>query len=446
MVFALLSIYFLLLVTIGFLVKNKNIDFDHFFFAGRKLGSILIFFTVTASWFGAATTIVTFENAVENGFRSVWLLAMPTVLTIIIFLLINNKIRRTEFTSLPDFLETAYGRTVSFLASLLIFFYMVLMAASQFVAWGKFVGPVLGRPYSLTVILGILIVVIYSYAGGYLSVVLTDAIQFLLLLTGVLCLCMVFIEIPIPFSPGDFNIFSDLKPNLLITLSFTLAWVISPIIWQRIASAKSDRASSRGMLFSIFAFLGLYTAIILAAISVRQNPSRHLGKMIEGILPGTAGILIFMGIVAAIMSTADTAINLAALTLVRDILSGTPTRKTIRVSRMAIGFSGFLAALIALKFDSIIQTLGLASEIMAEGLFVPGMAALFFRLKNPLAGLLSLLSGGIFSTLVFLKAYGIALPLPDWPHSLPYGILLSLGGFLAGLLIEKRRSSVTGGD
>jgi SSS family solute:Na+ symporter len=439
MVFVILSSYFILLVLIAFLVRKRNTDFDHFFFAGRKLGSLLIFFTVTASWFGAATTIVTFDDAIDNGFRSIWLLGIPTITTIIIFMLINNKIRNTGFTSLPDFLKTYYGRPVSFLASLLIFFYMVLLAASQFVAWGKFVGPIIRGNYHLTVILGALIVVLYSYIGGYLSVVLTDSLQLVLLLIGIIFLSLNFIKFPVPFFSNDFAIFSNLQFHLLIAISFTLAWVISPIIWQRIASAKSGKASRRGLFFSIIAFAGLYAAIILAAISVRQSAGMNLGKLIGNILPRATGIMIFMGIVAAIMSTADTAINLAALTLVKDILPLNKSRKTIRYSQITTWVSGFLAAIIALKFNSILKTLGLASEIMAEGLFVPGMAALFFRLKKPLAGLISLLSGGIFSTLVFLKAYGIALPLPDWPYSLPYGILLSLGGFLLGIIIEKHQ-------
>jgi SSS family solute:Na+ symporter len=78
---------------------------------------------------------------------------------------------------------------------------------------------------------------------------------------------------------------------------------------------------------------------------------------------------------------------------------------------------------------------------MAEGLFIPGMAALLFKIKKPLAGLLSLLAGGIFAILVFLKAFGLALPVPQWPYSLPYGLLLSLLGFVVGYLLDKSSST-----
>jgi len=97
-----------------------------------------------------------------------------------------------------------------------------------------------------------------------------------------------------------------------------------------------------------------------------------------------------------------------------------------------------LAFLVAIKLQSILRTLGLASEIMAEGLFIPGMAMIFLKKKLPKAGLLSLLLGGGFSLLGFLCEVDI-LPFswPSWPYSVPYGIGLSLIGFGIGAIMEK---------
>ena len=65
-------------------------------------------------------------------------------------------------------LKSSYGSLVASLASYLIFFYMVLLAASQFVAWGKFVGPIIDENYPIAIIIGALIVILYSYIGGYI--------------------------------------------------------------------------------------------------------------------------------------------------------------------------------------------------------------------------------------------------------------------------------------
>lgn len=437
-----LLIYFLVLVMLGIFLSRKNLDFDSYFFGGRKLGSFFIFFTVTASWFGAASTIATVEAAEKTGFQAVWLLGVPTVTTIIVFILINRKIRETRFVSLPVLLEKYYGKIVSAFASFLIFIYMVLLAASQFVAWGKFIGNFLGQNYEITVISGAVVVILYSYLGGYISIVLTDGMQFLLLFLS-LAYLMIFFKNTTPlFKPADFDYFFNLEYNLLMTASFTLAWVISPIVWQRIASARSAKASRWGLFMSIAAFSILYFGIIRVGIYLRSIPTTVSGDIfgfvIENWLPVGGSLLVFLGIASAIMSTGDTAINLGALTLVKDVFQVKQKNKIVFYAKSGTFITGILAAVAALKFNSIIETLGLASEIMAEGLFIPGMYLLFFKKKRPLAALFSLILGGGFSILVFVNAYGLSLSLPRWPYSLPYGLGLSLIGFILGYLFDKK--------
>ena len=199
-----LLIYFFVLVVFGIYLSRKNLDFDSYFYGRRKLGSFLIFFTVTASWFGAAATIATVGAAQKTGFRAVWLLGVPTVTTIIIFILLNKKIRETRFVSLPVLLEKYYGKVVSAFASFLIFIYMVLLAASQFVAWGKFIGGFLGQNYEITVITGALVVILYCYLGGYISIVLTDGVQFLLLSLSLIYL-MIFFKNTAPLFKHNFG-------------------------------------------------------------------------------------------------------------------------------------------------------------------------------------------------------------------------------------------------
>jgi solute:Na+ symporter, SSS family len=442
-----LFVYFMLLVVIGVYQSRKNPDFDAYFYGKRKLGTFLIFFTVTASWFGAASTIATVDAAQKNGFQAVWLLGIPTIATMAVFLLLNKKIRETRFVSLPVLLNKYYGKIVSGFASFLIFFYMALMAASQFVAWGKFIGTFTGQGYEITVITGAVVVIVYSYLGGYFSVVLTDGLQFLLLTIALVYLVLFFKGSMLQYNPGDFNIFADPPNHILMTLSFTLAWVISPIIWQRIASARSARSSRWGLVLSIIAFSALYILVILVGIYLRGVPVEGVageaglfGFVIKNWLPAGGSLLVFLGIAAAIMSTGDTAINMAALTLVKDVFHIEKKSRIVFYARIATFISGILAAVIALKFSSIIKILGLASEIMAEGLFIPGMYLLFFKKKRPLAALLSLFLGGGFSLIVFLQAYGVPFnfQLPQWPYSLPYGLALSATGFIIGYLFDRR--------
>lgn len=436
-----LAVYFFALIILGLVQAGKNRDFESYFFGGRKLTFFWVFFTVTASWFGAAATIATVEEAARSGFSAVWLLGVPTTITILIFMALNRKIRKIKFVSLPDFLNRYYGKKVSGFASFLIFIYMVILAASQLVAWGRFVSYFLGQRYEWTILAGAIIVIIYSYSGGYLSVVKTDGLQFLLLSAALIFLVLFFKEHVNSFRPQDLQMFARPGYHALMTVSFTMAWVISPIVWQRMASARSDQASRNGLGLSIVIFSALYIIVILIGIGMRSVSSNVVfGAIVKEMLPLGGSLLVFIGISAAIMSTTDTAVNLGALTLVRDVMAIHHSPKILLWSRLATFFSGILAVLVALRFQSIIQTLGLASEIMAAGLFIPGIAALLFRKHLHLAGLLSLIMGGGFSLLAFINASGLGLPLPSWPYSLPYGVGLSLLGFITGSIIGDSRS------
>jgi SSS family solute:Na+ symporter len=101
---------------------------------------------------------------------------------------------------------------------------------------------------------------------------------------------------------------------------------------------------------------------------------------------------------------------------------------------------GAFAFLIATRLQSILKTIGLASEVMAEGMFVPGVAMIFLREKYPTAGMTSLILGSGYAILGFLNGIGlIHLNWPEWPFSVPYGVALSLLGFVFGFLIDRQK-------
>ena len=85
--------------------------------------------------------------------------------------------------------------------------------------------------------------------------------------------------------------------------------------------------------------------------------------------------------------------------------------------------------------------IGLASEIMTEGLFIPGMAMLFMKKKRPTAGMLSLVLGGGYSFLGFLSEINVlSIGWPAWPYSIPYGLGICFMGFAAGWIFDSFRN------
>jgi len=204
------------------------------------------------------------------------------------------------------------------------------------------------------------------------------------------------------------------------------------------------RGAASGTFFLLYGIV-----VLIGMLSLPVFFSQKLeGPLFSEIISSRTGIflggVLFVAIVAAVMSTMDTAINTGALSLTRDvyqqIFSSSRGKRIVLVSRLSTLLVGGLAFIVATGFQSILKTLGLASEIMAEGLFIPGIAMIFLKKKLPMAGFLSLLLGGGYSLLRFLCEVKL-LPLswPSWPYSIPYGLGLSFAGFVAGVIIEKYR-------
>jgi len=457
--FLFLFVYFALILCVSFLFSKRMKNLEDFFLASRNLPAILVFFSISASWFGATSTIVSTDEAFKTGMSSFWVIGMPTILTVLILAsFLARFIHRLPIVSLPDLVEMRYGQSVRHLASLLIIWYMIVLAASQMVALGNFLKIFLGTSYLLSLALGVAVVLLYSIFGGFFSVVVTDSLQFFLLTVGIvslfffLCAGSPIAEIPALASQVGrshyFNFLFDFKRNLLILLSFTLAWTISPIAWQRIQAARTAKNAQQGFFASaivLFILYGLVVTIGIFSLPLffsKQTQNPILSEFISSETGIIIGGILFVALVAAIMSTMDSAINTGALTLTRDlyqrIFARGGTAGIVAVSRMSTFFVGGMAFLVATKFQNILKTLGLASEIMAEGLFIPGIAMIFLKKKLPLAGLLSLLLGGGFSVVGFLcEVELLRFSWPSWPYSVPYGLSLSLTGFAVGYVVER---------
>ncbi len=445
MTLTVLFLYALLIIAVG--MRRSGSDADGFFFASRHLGPLWIGATLTASWIGAASTLVTMKQAREAGYAALWVMAIPTLLTLLVFFLIAGRIRRIRFTTLPELVRRTYGTRVAGAAAGLIFVYMILLTASQFIAWGQLLGSGFSIPYAAAVWIGGALVFTYSVSGGFVSVVRTDLMQ-LVLLTIALGLIFLFstAESSAPVTPALSQFLSGAADNLLLVFSFTLAWVISPVVWQRIVAAESRRSARLGILFAAVAVWILYLMVIPAGMNLGTcaAPDAELLSCLMHSLPSWAGGVIFLGFGSAILSTADTGLNLAAMTLSLDFTAKRFSH-SLRAARWSTLIAGGLAILAALRLRSILQTLGTASEIMASGLFVPGMAALILKTPAPRAGACSLAAGGGFALLSSMNAFGLPLSLPHWPQSLPWGLALSLAGFFCGYALDRRPRPGAGG-
>ncbi len=454
-----IAVYAAVLWAAGLWAPGRRAGFESFFLASRRLGPARVAFSLCASWIGAASLLVSTDEASRDGLSAVWIIGVPAVVTLLALTAMARPIRAASGLTLAGLMRDRYGRTAEWLTTVLIVWYMTVLAASQMVAAGPFLSAFLGTGPVLGMGLAAAIAVAYSTAGGLQAVARTHVVQFLLLVAGVagmaasLASRVRWSAVGAAAAAAGKSVYFDPlaggERNLLVAASFVLAWTISPIAWQRMQAARDERAARRGFLAAAL-LLGLFYSGIVA-----------VGMLFLPLVPGGAagvplvtrfisleagsflGGLVFVTVLAAILSTMDAALNAGSFTLTGELLgrgvrTDAPEGRALVLARITSGALAAAAFLIAARLGDILKTLGLASTIMAEGLLVPGLAALFLKRRAPLAGTLSLLLGGGHATVCFLAESGLGLfAVPAWPRSLPLGVGLGVAGFLAGLALES---------
>ncbi|MGQ9618420.1 MAG: sodium:solute symporter family protein [Candidatus Aminicenantia bacterium] len=446
MIYIFLVVYSILILIVGSLIPKKGSDFKEYFFAGNTLSWRSFAFTLSATWFGASSILVVSKETYSNGLSSIWIMIAPSILTLLIFLIFSDRIRNEKVFSIPDILFKSYGRIFHFLSSITIFLYLLILSSSQAVALGNVFSEFLSLDYNFSIALGISLVFFYSFRGGLISVVKTDVIQLVFLLIGLLLIIINLISISVSnpffsFTAGKdfFNPFINLKTNLLITLSFTFAWFISPVVWQRIISAKSYKDAKKGIIFTLLFLILLFSlptfiGILERHILEKEPSSELITFLLKNQLGKFVQLFAFLAIISAIMSTLDSILNSSALTLTRDI------GKIFKVKisgKFSLLISAFLTFFFSFPFKDILLLLGLSSQVLICSFFIPLLFTIIFKLKVSLAGNFSLLSGLLFSFLSYFKsAIGLPLSLPSWPYSSFLGIGISLLFFILGLIIQ----------
>jgi SSS family solute:Na+ symporter len=134
-----------------------------------------------------------------------------------------------------------------------------------------------------------------------------------------------------------------------------------------------------------------------------------LPVLLKNILPvGFLGIVL-SAYFSAIMSTADSCLMAASGNVLTDVLGMHRSKNSLLLSQLITLITGSVALLLALRMSSVLELMLHSDSFMVSGMIVPVLAALFLKRPDPLAALVSMLTGG--GTTLLLIITGINLPL-----------------------------------
>ena len=355
-------------------------------------------------------------------------------------------------------MEARYSKSAAKLLSLMILIFMIITAASQMVGIGSFFGTYLGLNYEVAILLGTAVVLIYSMFGGFRGVVMTDIIQFVLLLFSAVIVCVVAMaatgggifeigNVAEQLGKTDYMSFTaGADKYLMYVITFGCAWMIQANVWQRISAAKDDKDAQKMTLLSFFAFIPLYLVVVLTGMAGivlfdKMPEGGIVTAVVMKYMSPLLGAIVFIGISAAIMSTMDSVINTGAMTLCLDLREASEDEsENLKFSRIATLIITIIALVIALGVRSILQLSWMASDVITTGVFVPLVAGFFWRRGNSKGAVSSMCVGLLYCLYNLLIYFKVPLPAfwePQSTSQVVFGLCISLIVYIIVSLLTK---------
>lgn len=393
--------------------------------AGQNRGSLAVFLTLMATMLGASATLGVAAKAEILGFPAIWWLASGAIGLALQGALLAARIRDTGARTLPELAGKVAGPSAHRLVAGVISLAWPGVVGAQFAAVGGLVGALAGAEAGAIwpTLTCAAVVILYTLLGGQRAVVRGDAIQMAVLAVGFGGLfAWVFggrcggTGLPwadIRLVSADFG----WRDAAFSVLTVGGAYFLGPDIASRSLLARDGRAARRAVLWAAPALLLFAIGVVLAGMWASANApgaGNPLCRLAER-LPWPLRGCLSAGLVAALLSSADTCLVNAGAIAAHDLLG----RPSVAAARTAVAAVGAAATALALVGGDIIGILLKAYSVYTPGVVCPLAAAIMAgRVRRPGLWLAAVAVGG---------ACGLAgALLPRLDGLPPLGMVLSL--------------------
>lgn len=403
-------LYLLLMIVIGAVYAKSNNSTEDYFLGGRKLGGWVAALSAQASDMSGWLLMGLPGSIYALGTGQAWIAIGLFIGTVLNWIFIAGRLRRytiraNNALTLPTYFENRFHdkkRVLLFISSVTIVVFFLVYSASALAAGGKLFTSVFGIDYRIALTIGAIVILAYTFLGGFLAVCTTDFIQGMLMLVALLAVPMAALAIMgsanvMPAieqsgvaggSEAFMSLFSNGgEPYRAVDIISGLAWGLGycgmPHILVRFMAVKNEKElnKSKGVAI-VWVFLSLTLAWVIGIVgraylmpeilSGGEEEKVFINMIIKVFTtdikaPIIAGLFL-CGVLAAIMSTADSQLLVSASSVAEDIVKGIVKKdakeETIfKISKITVVVIAILAYLIALDPSSSIM--GLVSNAWA---------------------------------------------------------------------------------
>lgn len=463
---AIIVIYLVAMLAFGFWGKTRTKNSADFLVAGRRLGPALYTGTMAAVVLGGASTVGGVGLGYEYGLSGMWLVVAISAGLLLLSLFFAGPIQRLKIYTVAQMLKLRYGVDATSASGLVMVAYTLMLSVTSTIAYATVFNVLFGTERTVSVIIGGVVVVLYSSIGGMWSITLTDMVQFILKTIGIFFLLLPFTWNEaggldgIRERAGD-SIFDlgAIGTQTIITffVVYSFGMLIGQDIWQRVFTARTPTVAKWGgtaaAIYCLFygvagALIGAAASTFLTDVEVSDDVYAQIA---ETILPvGISGIVLAAA-VAAMMSTASGAL-IATATVARtdvkplllrlvgrgdaasgDADSSRDADRDMHSDRLYVVVLGIAVIVVAALLNDVVAALTIAYDILVGGLLVAILGGFLWKRATGTGALWSMAAGTVV-TLTTMAVIGDVLA----NEPIYFGLVASLVAYVVGSLVSRR--------
>jgi solute:Na+ symporter, SSS family len=427
--------------------------------AGRSLPLLLSSSALFATWFGSETVFGASSEFLKGGLYAVIEDPFGAALCLILFgLFFARKLYNMNLLTLGDFFEVRFGKKTELVASVFLAPPYVGYIAAQLVAMGLILNVVAGLEVWQGVIISAFVVTFYTYIGGMWAISITDFIQSIIIIVGLVALAFVLSE----KAGGVMTVLNEVPTenfrflpsfNAKELIIYVAAWSVlglgslpSQDVFQRAMSSGSANTAVRScyiaaVLYITVAMIPLFISLCTkhlypdqvagdTQLALPNMVIQHTGMFIQ--------VLFFGSLLSAIMSTTSSAIlapaSIFSENLVRPLLkSKLSDKQMLLLTRSSVLLFSVIATVMANLRTNIYELVGESSILSLVSLFAPLVFGVYWKRTSSTGAVLSMFVG-VFAWIAFNFFFTTDIP------SLVPATLASIIVLIAGSLIWPEKN------
>ncbi|AVO50073.1 sodium:solute symporter [Melaminivora suipulveris] len=459
--------YLFVTILIGLWAARRVQNTADFAIAGRHLPMYMIITTTFATWFGSEIVLGVPAKFIKGGLNAV--VEDPFgagMCLILVGAFFAAKLYRMSLLTISDYYRERYGRTIEIVCSLIIMLSYLGWVSAQVTALGLVFnllsGGLISIPWGMAI--GVGSILIYTLWGGMWSVAVTDFIQMIVLVVGLLVLS---------FFAADMAGGADKVLNLVTSRDMLRFWpeptwhemvfffgaaitmmlgsIPQQDVFQRVMSAKTEKAATHGTIiggsaYILFAFVPMFLVASALIIMPEQteallgdDPQKVLPTLVMERMPVVMQVMFFGALLSAIKSCASATLLAPAVTFTENIwrqfrptyISDDENLRIMRISVFVFALA-VLAYSIKMEGTPIFELVSGAYQVPLVGAFVPLVFGLYWKRANT-QGAMCAVALGIGTWVLFMAVPALG---DAFPQQLA-GVLAAVLGMVAGSLMPQ---------